>query len=612
MPYVSSPGADPPAFTVTVASMLHYLRTSRASFLQLVMGVHMCAVAAPKRIIQLLSAMGLSVCYSSTTTCLQALARENIELVREIALVKPIIILYDNFNRRVTHRHQRHDNPDFFENGVTATIVVGMDIGPDRESPVGQPKIEDILLLQEDTDRFRSIFFSHFIRSIDDCQHKNPFLAGPKVAKEKPLPLTRSETYELATILIDQATVAGNVAILEEFRRVLGIPKNKFQFIRWIVAGDQLTVARVFSAQEQNVGEATYFDMLLCSTILKTHYGSMSTPGSLAFFIPVLRRRQVSREMPCYYAADEFLRTVFQAMVSRVWRTKESAYVQANGSPSMNSSTFDQEIRSIVNELLTASTLLFDKCSITNANAVMFIRDMIVYIEFCEAIKQGDVGRIEEILKRITVMFQAGEHKNYALELLSFRYNIDYVWSPERKEAVFSSLLMNTKGQENKWIPSDLYQEHNNLFTKEAGKSNGNRASTMSYMSSSVRLLHEIGNKIERAFNVPQNSTFHTSTSMESDVKKVLRSLEEHSVLCELPSLELHQEPRFSTTRTRDLMVEGVEKLLDDGFSKFVRRVEESKLGEELAKLRNLETLMEDLRGETGQADEYIQRVFNE
>jgi hypothetical protein len=99
---------------------------------------------------------------------------------------------------------------------------------------------------------------------------------------------------------------------------------------------------------------------------------------------------------------------------------------------------------------------------------------MVVYTEFCAAIKAGDVERIEEILKRITIMFQAGNHRNYGLELLRFWYNIRHVWSTFRKDAIFSPLLMNTKGLRNQWIPSDLYQEHNNLLIKQTHATMGN------------------------------------------------------------------------------------------------------------------------------------------
>jgi hypothetical protein len=101
---------------------------------------------------------------------------------------------------------------------------------------------------------------------------------------------------------------------------------------------------------------------------------------------------------------------------------------------------------------------IYDNYSTINANALIFIRDMVVYLEFCAAIKEGDVGRIEEILKRITIMLQSGKHSNYALELLRLRFNIQHRWSENRKNAIFSSLLMNTKGLPHRWIPSDMYQ----------------------------------------------------------------------------------------------------------------------------------------------------------
>lgn len=127
--------------------------------------------------------------------------------------------------------------------------------------------------------------------------------------------------------------------------------------------------------------------------------------------------------MPCYYTADEFLRVIFRAMVNQLWRVKARAYQRDHGSL-LSDDTFGQEINITINKLLASSETLFSKFSMINANAIMFIQDMVVYIEFCTAIKVGDVGCIKEILKRITIMFQAGNHHNYGLELLCLSYNI--------------------------------------------------------------------------------------------------------------------------------------------------------------------------------------------
>ena len=147
--------------------------------------------------------------------------------------------------------------------------------------------------------------------------------------------------------------------------------------------------------------------------------------------------------------------------------------------------------------------------------------------------KAGDVGRLEEILKWITIMFQAGNHSNYALDLLLFGYHIQHKWNTERKDAVFSSLLMNTTGIKNNWIPSDLYQEHNINLTKSTHATVRNKWPSMSYTTPNIRLFQEISLHIEDEFNMGKNSSFHRATSTDRDIQHVMHSLTEHAILGE-------------------------------------------------------------------------------
>ncbi|KAI1288591.1 hypothetical protein EDD11_009897 [Mortierella claussenii] len=399
-------------------------------------GLHLRGLSAPKRLIQLLSMMGLCMSYTSTTKCLKSLARDSAKSIWRVARRKPVIFLYDNFNRKVTHRHQRKDNQDFFESATTGTIVVGEPLGEERlpDDPPAVPSVTDVAINTQDTDHYRRVLRFHLVDNLQDCKYNSPFISTFDIPVIKRLDAKRSKAYELAAMDIDQASVTGNLRVLNHMRLALNRTKDSFKDLKMIIAGDHLTISRIQTIQERSIGEATYFDvmrwaipvlqlfhmqMILCSTILNTHFGSAGKPGSLGYYIPLLGRRQLNKDMPCYYTADEFLRIIFGAMVNQLWRVKERAYKRSCSL--ISDEIFEQEVNNIVSELLGTSTTLFSTFSTTNANAVLFIRDMAVYIEFCAAIKAGDVGRIEEIIKWITIIFQAGNHKNYGFELLRFR-----------------------------------------------------------------------------------------------------------------------------------------------------------------------------------------------
>ncbi|KAF9945233.1 hypothetical protein BGZ72_001532 [Mortierella alpina] len=619
------PYKDPKSFIVTVGCMLLFMKNPRSNSFQMMMGVYLRGLSAPKRLIQLLSTMGLSISYTSTTRCLKALSRNCLHLVRKAAHRRPVYFLYDNFNRKVTHRHQRVDNKDFFESATTGTIVEGEALGEDRplSDPPVKPMVFDFAIKANDTRHYKRVFSFHLAHGLP-TKHHNPFSTTHDIPTIRQLELKPTVAYELPAMDIDQASVAGNLQILDRMRLLLAKSKASFKNVKMVIAGDQLTVSRIQTIQERNICEATYFDqmqwaipvlqlfhmqMILCATILNTHFGSVSEPGALSYYIPLLARRQLNRDMPCYHTADEFLRVIYRAMVRKLWQATTAAHHGDHNS--MSEEIFRQEIDSIVEDLTVKSASLFDKYSIANANAILFIRDMVVYIEFCASIKAGDTGRIEEILKRITLMFQAGKHINYGNELLRLGYNIRHKWGTTRKNAIFSSLLMNTTGLKNHWIPSDLYQEHNNLLTKQTHAIVGNKWSAMSYITPIVRLFQEVTSKIDKEFGTPKNSTFHRATTMDNDIEYVIRSLTEYDILGKDPHPDDHQKHPYPKTRAADLMKEGFEKLVHGGFDKFIQRMDEEQCGENLAKDRDLEKLMEELDVETNRANKYIEEAFN-
>ncbi|KAG0344942.1 hypothetical protein BGZ54_005709, partial [Gamsiella multidivaricata] len=148
-----------------------------------------------------------------------------------------------------------------------------------------------------------------------------------------------TRTFPLPTMKINQSTAAGNIGILETVMRdTLRSPGERFNdHTRIIVAGDQLTVFRIVSLQELRAADTTnlnqmqwavpvmqlfHLQMVLCSTILRTHYGFVSTPGPLAYIISMLGRKRLRQDTSNFHAADELIRHTFDAMARRLWEVE--------------------------------------------------------------------------------------------------------------------------------------------------------------------------------------------------------------------------------------------------------------------------------------------------
>lgn len=372
----------------------------------------------------------------------------------------------------------------------------------------------------------------------------------------KVLPHTKTTAYSLPTMDHDQSTVQGNKDILQTVVEVgLGLEQTQFKSgTRIIIAGDQLTVSRLRSLKEYcwddissyhtmewvvPVMQLFHMQMLLASLIFRTHYGQLSTPGSLAYNVAMLGRKRVSLDKPDFHAVDELLRHTFDAMVLTVFQEVLATenlekFVKGHSRRTVSERTM-AALTTIMERYFDASLDEFNGTA--SQNASLFLRDMLFYIELCSAIKAGDVGRIKEVLKWITVIFQCGMTRNYANEILHLHCGLSYSWSTKTREAVESSWLVNTTGQPNRFIPADLYQEHNNRMIKESHLSSGSASWEYSEraMSINIRSYQHIKSVVEEQYQISYSGTGHKKSPAILNIQRIVRSLKENQILSKEP-----------------------------------------------------------------------------
>lgn len=118
-----------PAHVAVIGSMLLNSYSQKSNYFQMVMGLYLHSSGCPKRVLSVLAALGLSVYHSTVMNALDQLTDSAMEELREAILKYPFFILYDNINFPNRKYDQRSHNKDTFENGTTATIVIGGGLG---------------------------------------------------------------------------------------------------------------------------------------------------------------------------------------------------------------------------------------------------------------------------------------------------------------------------------------------------------------------------------------------------------------------------------------------------------------------------------------------------
>ncbi|KAF8307578.1 uncharacterized protein EI90DRAFT_3026410 [Cantharellus anzutake] len=104
-------------------------------------------------------------------------------------------------------------------------------------------------------------------------------------------------------------------------------------------------------------------------------------------------------------------------------------------------------------------------------NNILLYRDMLFYWEFRSSIKDSDIGRTFEVIKRplsqwLRVWFFGASATNYGQELLHQALDLWFHFTEKMKNAVFNNYVISPSGRGD-GCRRDLLQEHSNFWLKQ-------------------------------------------------------------------------------------------------------------------------------------------------
>ncbi|RPA73617.1 hypothetical protein BJ508DRAFT_333924 [Ascobolus immersus RN42] len=185
-----------------------------------------------------------------------------------------------------------------------------------------------------------------------------------------------------------------------------------------------------------------------------------------------------------------------------------------------------------------------DRRNVPFENSLLFIRDCLMYLEFWDAIRTGDTGRLDKNLQYWTVLFQATSHTAYAKELIHLRACLKHIWSDRAKQVWFESTILNLFGKDGSWKTDDEAGEDVVLETKKVANP------SLGIMGSHNRDIMVRQSFVSR---LSRKNMYRTSkTPVNSD----------HSTL---GNSEKQRRTKVVVWRKRQLIVGGRKGLLDRG-----------------------------------------------
>ncbi|KAH8993655.1 hypothetical protein EDB83DRAFT_2239070, partial [Lactarius deliciosus] len=309
---------------------------------------------------------------------------------------------------------------------------------------------------------------------------------------------------------------------VRDSRCIEDTPKNRFQFVVFVLGLFHYKMACVDA---------------LWRTYLQVKEGREDV-NSTYQHVGILRPWETGlmTTKPGFRRMHDVVHHELQAVILECWRKESSLLVSAD-SESVSLKAFaetkpDWELIVKISEdivrkyVATTEGLLESRAKPESErdqqfeNQALWNRDYLSYVDLCNAINAGDVGRVEASFLHWIYMFcGTGKHK-YASQLARFLRNLHEVYPPELSRIVRMNMLCNPTGKLNAFRPVDWLVERNNLYTKVIYAGSGpNR--TMDYICQQSPLIEVFRNChviVESAFQLTHRTLKHTPPDMTTTV----------------------------------------------------------------------------------------------
>ncbi|KAF8985490.1 hypothetical protein BDQ17DRAFT_1393759 [Cyathus striatus] len=340
-------------------------------------GIFLWATGVSHQTIDACHHCGLSPCYQSVLDSVKSLGDGCMDIVRSIT-DGPHIFSYDNVNMSTSN---------FIEQRGSHTLskVTSGTLGIVYKIP--NAHLEDVLLA--------------------------PILARMRDASLHGLRFERiAEFCPLRVSTTEEASIHGNLLYHDEI--YLNLLRK---------TSENISLYAIRLIFQIGIG-LFHLCLNLCWALLSIYHGTTEQKGSLQYFFALLGKSRLSGEKPDYHT----LLAAFMQILDGLTLNGLQTLCEHEGSTlasflNSNPSPMDllQKAMDILYEFATPLPQHFPAETIDEDDGIQ---------ELTMAIRDGDFGRIKDILPQLAMTFRAASGNNYCTEILHLIINLKYVWTP--------------------------------------------------------------------------------------------------------------------------------------------------------------------------------------
>lgn len=440
----------------------------------------MHASSTPSRVIDSLHAFGFCMSYDWSNKVKKFVSIKMHSEFEKLALIPPEIgglaLIWDNMNLAEQHYEQRAAEPTQFVNGTVFAIRVlppearalasraSLDEGRERGSKEPFSRRELLNPAPAELVRQRAVFniLSTLLESEEFTGYKDrdaPELAPPPpVMKLSGGEKAKDRSYILAVEKLDESTYEGTVQIMEKYLEALGWDKGERR--RWVaeeavilLAGDGLTLERIQGLATMRAGDLNGWDrmnaflasfgwfhvLMAIANSLHDQYLGTAAGFGINHAAATLKRKyiiNIDKRQPWYHHLQEIILHMLEAHILECFL--QAGKVESLGDLKTRTPEELKKLAEDVEKQYASSSALGElenreeKDEVLR-NSIMFMRDALTYLELLKAIKEGDVGRMANLIPALLGRFQGGGNKNYALHFLDLMQCLHVEWKDDIK-----------------------------------------------------------------------------------------------------------------------------------------------------------------------------------
>ena len=255
----------------------------------------------------------------------------------------------------------------------------------------------------------------------------------------------------------------------------------------------------------------------------------MSDKGTLSQLKYLINRTSVPKDPEKnMQAAEDFFRLVLEAHI--VAAAEKELLNDDCTVKSVAEAIVESHIHLEPNEASHADTVNTYACELMTLG--------MIWLNYYDAIREGDGHRIIRIWKFLLLIFRKTGHRNYAKEAGLLLSTITFTASERVAAQILTGRFINTKGRIGCNLPCDLHLEHLNRCLKRIIRHLGSnvKPSTVARAAKAVGTVESICKTFTESLGVSAQSTSHSIPPSGKDFKKVLQELIEHDIFSSITS----------------------------------------------------------------------------